>query len=107
MAAELLSTKNIPVAERLIVALDSRNVVEAQELVTALGDTVLFYKLGLSLIFDKGYWEFFEWLIESGKKVFTDLKLYDIPETVEASVRKLAGRGAACVTVHAHEKMIG
>jgi len=101
-----LSSKSIPVRERLIVALDSADVGEAQELVAALGDTVSFYKLGLSLIFDDGYWEFFDWLVSSGKKVFTDLKLYDIPETVEASVRKLVGRGASFVTVHAHEKMI-
>src|ERR1700730_13636758 len=62
----LLSNKNIPVQERLIVALDTENVDEAQELVTTLGDTVCFYKLGLSLIFDEGYWEFFDRLIKSG-----------------------------------------
>ncbi len=101
-----LSQKNIPVNERLIVALDTKNVAEAQELVTTLGDTVSFYKLGLSLIFDDGYWEVFDWLVKSGKKAFADIKLYDIPETVEASVRKLVGRGASFVTVHAHDKMI-
>jgi orotidine-5'-phosphate decarboxylase len=101
-----LSGKNIPVNERLIVALDTENVVEAQELVTALGESVSFYKLGLSLIFDEGYWEFFDWLVTSGKKAFADIKVYDIPETVEASVRKLVGRGASFVTVHAHDKMI-
>ncbi len=102
----LLSEKNIPINERLIVALDTENVVQAQDLVIALGDTVSFYKLGLSLIFDDGYWEFFDWLIKSGKKAFADIKVYDIPETVEASVRKLVGRGASFVTVHAHDKMI-
>jgi orotidine-5'-phosphate decarboxylase len=102
----LLSHKNIPLNERLIVALDTENVVQAQELVTALGDTASFYKLGLSLIFDEGYWEFFDWLVTSGKKAFADIKVYDIPETVEASVRKLVGRGASFVTVHAHDKMI-
>jgi orotidine-5'-phosphate decarboxylase len=102
----LLSNKEIPVRERLIVALDTKDVVEAHELVIALGDTVSFYKLGLSLIFDEGYWQFFDWLIKSGKKAFADIKVYDIPETVEASVRKLVGRGASFVTVHAHDKMI-
>src|SRR2546423_10540724 len=97
----LLSTKNIPLDERLIVALDTENVVQAHELVIALGDTVSFYKLGLSLIFDEGYWEFFDWLVKSGKKAFADVKVYDIPETVEASVRKLVGRGASFVTIHA------
>lgn len=101
-----LSDKNIPVNERLIVALDMDNVQEAADLVTSLGDTVSFYKLGLSLIFDNGYWELFGWLVKEGKKAFADIKVYDIPETVEASVRKLVGRGASFVTVHAHENMI-
>src|SRR5262249_1678016 len=100
------SQKHIPVNERLILALDTESIAQARELVTMLGDTISFYKLGLSLIFDEGYWELFDWLIETGKKAFADVKLYDIPETVEASVRKLAGRGASFVTVHAHDKMI-
>ena len=54
----------------------------------------------------RGYWQFFDWLVKSGKKAFADIKVYDIPETVEASVRKLVGRGASFVTVHAHDKMI-
>jgi orotidine-5'-phosphate decarboxylase len=102
----LLSNKNIPVRERLIVALDTNTVEEAKELVTVLGDTVWFYKMGLSLIFDDNYWELFDWLIEQGKRAFADLKVYDIPETVEASVKKLVGRGASFATVHAHENMI-
>ena len=102
----LLSNKNIPVRERLIVALDTNTVEEAKELVTVLGDTAWFYKIGLSLIFDNNYWELFDWLIEQGKKAFADVKVYDIPETVEASVKKLVGRGASFATVHAHENMI-
>ena len=101
----LLSSKNIPVRERLIVALDTDTVEQAKELVVALGDTVWFYKIGLSLIFDN-YWELFGWLIKEGKKAFADIKVYDIPETVEASVKKIVGRGASFATVHAHENMI-
>ena len=101
----LLSDKDIPVRERLIVALYTNTVEQAKELVTALGDTVWFYKIGLSLIFDN-YWELFDWLIKQGKKAFADIKVYDIPETVEASVKKLVGRGASFATVHAHENMI-
>jgi orotidine-5'-phosphate decarboxylase len=101
----MLSSKNIPVRERLIVALDTDTVEEAKELVAALGDTVLFYKIGLGLIFDN-YWELFDWLVKEGKKAFADIKVYDIPETVEASVKKLVGRGASFATVHAHENMI-
>jgi orotidine-5'-phosphate decarboxylase len=101
----LLSNKDIPLKERLIVALDTDTVEQAKELVVALGDTVLFYKIGLSLIFDN-YWGLFDWLVKEGKKAFADVKVYDIPETVEACVKKLVGRGASFATVHAHENMI-
>jgi orotidine-5'-phosphate decarboxylase len=105
LLVDMLSSKDIPVRERLIVALDTETVQQAKELVVALGDTVLFYKIGLSLIFDN-YWELFDWLVKEGKKAFADIKVYDIPETVEASVKKLVGRGASFATVHAHENMI-
>jgi orotidine-5'-phosphate decarboxylase len=101
----MLSSKNIPVQERLIVALDTDTVEQAKELVVALGDTVWFYKIGLGLVFDN-YWELFDWLVKKGKRAFADIKVYDIPETVEASVKKLVGRGASFATVHAHENMI-
>ena len=100
-----LSSKDIPIRERLIVALDTDTVEQAKELVVALGDTVWFYKIGLSLIFDN-YWELFDWLVKAGKRAFADIKVYDIPETVEASVKKLVGRGVSFATVHAHENMI-
>jgi len=102
----LLSQKNIPVDERLIVALDMQSVAEAEALVDELGDSVKFYKIGLSLIFDEGYWGLFDRLVAKGKKAFADIKIYDIPETVKGSVEKLVGRGASFATVHAHEKMI-
>ena len=102
----LLSDKNIPVDERLIVALDMPSVDEAKALVTELGASVKFYKIGLSLIFDEGFWPLFDWLIKKGKRAFADIKIYDIPETVKSSVEKLVGRGVSFATVHAHEKMI-
>jgi len=102
----LLSDKNIPVRERLIVALDLHTVADARALVEQLGDAVKFYKIGLSLVFDEGYWGLVDWLVKQGKKAFPDLKIYDIPETVRGSVEKLVGRGASFVTVHAHEPMI-
>ena len=89
----------------MIVALDTDTVEQAKELVVALGDTVWFYKIGLGLVFDN-YWELFDWLVKKGKRAFADIKVYDIPETVEASVKKLVGRGASFATVHAHENMI-
>ncbi len=102
----LLSHKDIPVDERLIVALDMKTVGDAKALVQRLGESVKFYKIGLSLIFDEGYWPLFDWLVGQGKKAFADIKIYDIPETVRSSVEKLVGRGASFATVHAHDKMI-
>jgi orotidine-5'-phosphate decarboxylase len=102
----LLSHKDIPTKERLIVALDMESVEEAKALVEYLGESVHFYKIGLSLIFDNGYWDLFDYIVKRGKKAFADIKVYDIPETVEASVKKLVGRGASFATVHAHDKMI-
>lgn len=95
-----------PMNERLIVALDMSDVEHAYKLVTSLDDSVSFYKLGLSLIFDREFWYLFDWLKSRDCKVFADVKLFDIPDTVEASVARLAGSGASFVTVHAHEKMI-
>lgn len=102
----LLSQKAIPTRDRLIVALDLETVAQAKELVEQLGDSVSFYKIGLGLIFDQEYWPFFDWLVDRGKKAFADIKVYDVPETVRMSVRKLIGSRASFATVHAHEQMI-
>jgi len=88
--------------ERLIVALDVPTAAEAKALVTRLGDSVRFYKIGLELFTADGYFELLEWLAGRGNKVFADLKLYDIPETVRRAVANLRGRGATFLTVHGH-----
>ncbi|MGH9476112.1 MAG: orotidine-5'-phosphate decarboxylase [Terriglobales bacterium] len=102
----LLSTKQIPWRERLIVALDVESVGEAKALVEELGEAAIFYKVGLGLAFDRGFWELFDFLREKGKKAFADIKFFDVPETVKAAVRKMAGSGAAFATVHAQDGMI-
>ena len=61
---------------------------------------MVFYKIGLELATSRHYFELLDWLIGRDKKVFTDLKLYDIPATVTAAVRQLARCGAAFLTVH-------
>lgn len=101
-----LSTAPIPARERLIFALDVESTAAARDLVAQLGDSVWFYKLGLSLIFDEGYWPLVAELRRLGKRSFADLKLFDVPETVAGAVRKLVGRGPTLATVHAHEAMI-
>jgi orotidine-5'-phosphate decarboxylase len=61
---------------------------------------VTFYKIGLELATSPHYFELLDWLLEQDKKVFTDLKLYDIPATVSAAVRQISKSGASFLTVH-------
>jgi orotidine-5'-phosphate decarboxylase len=96
----------IPRAERLIVALDVPTPKEARALVEKLGDGVRFYKIGLELFTAEGYFELAAWLVARGHKVFADLKLYDIPETVRRAVANLRRHGATFLTVHGHRSVM-
>jgi orotidine-5'-phosphate decarboxylase len=96
----------IPRAERLIVALDVPTPKEARALAEKLGDAVRFYKIGLELFTADGYFELLGWLTARGSKVFADLKLYDIPETVRRAVANLSGSGATFLTVHGHRSVM-
>src|SRR5438093_6669886 len=98
--------KTIPRAERLIAALDVAGVEEAKALVQRLGDSVSFYKVGLELFMTEGFFGFIDWLARTGKKVFVDLKFFDIPETVRAAVRGLGNRGVTFATVHGNQAML-
>jgi len=93
-------------AERLIVALDVPTVTDARALVERLGDAVRFYKVGLELFSAGGSVELIDWLAARGCKVFADLKLYDIPETVRRAVANLSGCGATFLTVHGHRSVM-
>jgi orotidine-5'-phosphate decarboxylase len=99
-AAITASARRIANRERLIFALDVPDLKGAQQLVTRLADSVVFYKIGLELATSRHYFELLDWLIARDKKVFTDLKLYDIPATVTAAVRQLSRSGASFLTVH-------
>lgn len=101
-----LSNKAIPAHERLIFALDVPNTDEAKELVEALGDSVSFYKVGLELFMAGGYFELVEWLTQRGKKVFVDLKFFDVPQTVKAAVAQLTKYGATFATVHGNNEVL-
>ena len=91
----------IPRRERLIAALDVPTAAEARALVEKLGESVRFYKIGLELSTSGGYYELLDWLVKRGNRVFCDLKLHDIPETVRRAVANLRGRGVTFLTVHA------
>ncbi len=79
---------------------------EAQQLVDKLGESVGFYKIGLELFMAGGYFELLDRLNRRGKKVFADLKFFDVPQTVKRAVARLAGRGAYFATVHGNEAML-
>jgi orotidine-5'-phosphate decarboxylase len=98
--------KRIPREERLIAALDVANSEQAKALVERLGDSVRFYKVGLELFMAGGVFELIEWLALRGNKVFTDLKFFDIPETVAAAVRGLRNHGVTFATVHGNQAML-
>lgn len=101
-----VSEKPIPPADRLIVALDVPQADAAKNLVTRLGDAVTFYKIGLELFMAGGYFELLDWLVGNGKKVFVDLKFFDVPETVRSAIRALAGSGATFATVHGNQAIM-
>jgi orotidine-5'-phosphate decarboxylase len=105
-AAGPIEMKIIPRAERLILALDVASAEEAKSLVQRLGDSVSFYKLGLELFMADGVFGLIDWLSRERKKVFVDLKFFDIPETVRAAVRGLRKRGVTFATVHGNQAML-
>lgn len=95
-----------PARERLIVALDVPDIAGARALVQRLGDAVVFYKIGLELFMADGFHEFLAELRAQRKKVFVDLKFFDIPETVARAVKSLAERGAEFCTVHGNQAIM-
>jgi orotidine-5'-phosphate decarboxylase len=95
-----LKTKNIPVRDRLIVALDVPSRNEALRLVEEFGDSVQFYKIGLELFMADGYFGLIDDLVARGKKVFADLKIFDISQTVASAVRQLCKHKITFASVH-------
>ena len=96
----------IPLQDRLIVALDVPGVGDARRLVDALGDTVSFYKLGMWLLFQPGAHGLVAELVQAGRGVFLDYKLYDIGETVQHGVSSIAQLGGRFVTVHGEPQIL-
>ncbi|HUO24238.1 MAG TPA: orotidine-5'-phosphate decarboxylase [Candidatus Aquilonibacter sp.] len=86
--------------EKLIVALDVSTSAEARKLVASVGDSALTYKVGMQLYTAEGPQVVRE-LLESGRRVFLDLKYHDIPNTVGAAIREAAHLGVNMLTVHA------
>lgn len=104
--ASFVSQKPIDPADRLIVALDVPQADEAREVVKRLGDSVNFYKIGMELFMAGGYFDLLDWLVAQNKKVFVDLKFFDVPETVRSAIRALSSTGATFATIHGNQAMM-
>ncbi len=96
----------IPSRERLIVALDVPTADAARALVARIDDAAVFYKIGMELLMAPGFFELLDGLKADGKKVFVDLKFFDIPETVARAVRNLSERGADLCTIHGNQSIM-
>jgi orotidine 5''-phosphate decarboxylase, subfamily 1 len=96
----------LPASDRLIFALDVPDADAARALVETLDDTVTFYKVGLELAMAPGYFELIDWLKARDKKVFVDVKLFDVPATVAAAVRRLCARDIDFITVHGNQQVM-
>ena len=90
----------------MILALDVPTVRDAKKLVEKLGESCSFYKVGLELLMTGEYFDLVRWLVERDVRVFADLKLFDVPNTVASAIRQLVGRGITFVTVHGNDGMI-
>ncbi len=86
--------------------MDVPDCAVARDLVGELGDAVTFYKIGLELMMSGEYFELLDWMLARDKKVFCDLKFFDIPATVGSAVRALKDRGASFVTVHGNQSIM-
>ena len=98
--------KSIANKDRLIVALDVPDVQQAKVLVNQLGDSVSFYKIGLELFMTGDYFNLLNWLSEKNKKIFVDLKFFDIPKTVARAVAQLNGKNVEFATIHGNDGMM-
>ena len=91
--------------DRLIVALDVPSAAEAMELVQRLDGAVSFFKVGIELFASAGP-DLVKRLVDAGRRVFLDLKYFDVPETVKRAVERVASLGATFLTVHGNGKII-
>ena len=98
--------KEIENKDRLIVALDVPTVADAKAMVVQLGDAVSFYKIGLELFMSGEYFELLDWLKAQNKKIFVDLKFFDVPATVGRAIKQLDGKGVTFATIHGNDSIM-
>ena len=98
--------KNIPINDRLIVALDVPHESDAIDLIEKLGDHVGFYKIGLELFMAGSAFKLIEILKAKNKRIFVDLKFFDIPRTVGAAVKQLSQLNIDLATIHGNDSIL-
>jgi orotidine-5'-phosphate decarboxylase len=98
--------KDIKLEDRLIFALDVPEIDQAKDLVSELDDSVNFYKIGMELLMTGQYFDLLNWLIQQDKKVFVDLKFFDVPETVGRTIARLSDYGATFATIHGNQALM-
>ena len=102
----MTDAKNIAARDRLIFAMDVPDADRARSLAEQLGDSVQIYKLGLELFLSGDYFSLVDWFTKRNKRVFADLKLFDVPATVGRAVRQISNRGISYLTVHGNDGML-
>jgi orotidine-5'-phosphate decarboxylase len=98
-------TPDIPLHERIIVALDVDSPEKAKKIVQRCESHIGFYKVGLQL-FMASWFEAVDWILDRGHKVMLDLKFFDIPETVKLAVEQVNNRGVSLATIHGNDAII-
>tara|TARA_Y100000741_G_scaffold138803_1_gene104625 strand:+ start:5273 stop:5971 length:699 start_codon:yes stop_codon:yes gene_type:complete len=93
-------------SDRLIFAVDVPEIEHAKDLIRQLDTSVDFFKIGMELMMTGDYFELLEWLVQREKKVFVDLKLFDVPATVSKAIKRLSKRGAYFTTIHGNQSMM-
>lgn len=97
--------KNIPLKERIIVALDVASDQQARQIVKQCESHVGYFKVGLQL-FMANWFTTVDWLVDRGHKVMLDLKFFDIPETVKLAVEQVNNRGVSMATIHGNDPIV-
>lgn len=97
--------KQIPLNERIIVALDVDSPEQAKEMVKRCESQTRYFKIGLQL-FVGSWFETVDWIVDRGHKVMLDLKFFDIPETVKKAVSQVRDRGVSLTTIHGNDPII-
>lgn len=97
--------KDIPLNDRIILALDVESAEQAKELVRKTESHIGFYKVGLQL-FMASWFNIVDWLSARGHKVMVDLKFFDIPETVKLAVAQLNSHQVTFATIHGNDPII-